>query len=84
MRTNFTRPPSKRNRRAPETDVAIVTEAVKIVKSRGSFNQAAFLQYLDTAGWFVALPDEITPEWTHSVAEHLADEFALWQAGGLQ
>lgn len=87
MKANFTGPRRKRNRRAParvnprqQTDVVIVTETVKILKSRGSFNQTAFLQYLNTAGWVVAVPDEVTPEWVHRIAEDLAGEFARWQA----
>lgn len=88
---NSTAPQRKRNLRAPvrvdrrqQTDVAIVTETVKILKARGSFNETLFRKYLNDAGWFVAVPDEITPQWLHSIADHFADEFAVWLAGGLQ
>ena len=87
MQGNFTGPRGERNQRAPakvhrrkETGVAIVTETVKILKARDSFNEIAFHKYLNTAGWIV--PDEVTPEWVHRTAEDLAGEFARWQARG--
>jgi hypothetical protein len=87
MRNNFTGARSKRNPRAParvnrhqQTGVAIVTETVKILKARDSFNETEFFQYLDTAGLIVAVPCEVTPEWVHSIADHFAGQFARWQA----
>ncbi len=67
-----------------DNEVPIVAETVRILKNRHRFNEVAFRKYLKDAGWFVAIPDEVTPEWVHRVAESLAGEFTRWQAGGRQ
>ena len=74
------------HRAGPMTRPAI--ETVKILRGRDSFtveiHQGVFWQgqYLKTTEACVTLPDGATPEWVREFAESIADEFALWQAGG--
>ena len=57
-------------------DVAIVGEAIRILKNRHCFNAAALRRHLDEFELFVAVPDEATPKWMHEVALSIADEFS--------
>ena len=76
------------NRRSPAEvtaiDLAIADETIKILKARGDYDEAALGDYIADVGMYIAVPDEITPEWVHRVAEQIADEFALSVAGGSQ
>jgi hypothetical protein len=65
-------------------------ETVEIFRGHNSFaveiRQGVFWQgqYLKTTEACVTLPAGATPEWVREIAESIADEFALWQAGGRQ
>jgi hypothetical protein len=65
-------------------------EVIEILRGRDSFaveiHQGVFWQgqYLKTTEACVTLPDGATPEWVREIAQSIADEFALWQAGGPQ
>jgi hypothetical protein len=61
--------------RREELDGAIVGEAIRILKNRHRFEKAAFRRYLNELGLFVAVPDEVTPEWVHQIALGIANEF---------
>jgi hypothetical protein len=65
-------------------DTALVIETAKVLKARGDYDKAAFDDYIADARTCITLPDEITPEWMRAAAEQIADEFALWVAGGRQ
>jgi hypothetical protein len=77
-------------KRRKKTDVWIIAETRDILKARGGFDQIAFRQFLDAAGFVVVpalivpLRDDTFPHWVRAIAEQIADEFAQWQAGGRQ
>ena len=57
-------------------DLAVVGEAIRILKNRHCFHKAAFRRYLRESGLLVVVPDEVTPEWLHRIALGIAGEFA--------
>jgi hypothetical protein len=62
----------------------LARETAKILTARDDFDPDAFVQYLDAVRpleLLYPLPDEITPEWVHGVAEAAADEFMAWRRG---
>jgi hypothetical protein len=67
-----------------KVDLAIIGQAVALLKTRSCFDETAFRRFLKNAGLVVALPDEITSEWLREIAEGVASEFTQWMAGGLQ
>jgi hypothetical protein len=72
-----------------------MSETVVVLRGRDSFafkiftgvdgsDEARPCLYLATSEAFLALPDEVTPEWVREFAESIVEEFALWQAGAPQ
>jgi hypothetical protein len=81
-----------RKRREEKVRTWPISETVKVLRGRDSFvvkilrgvdgsEEARPCRYLATTEAFIALPDEVTSEWVREIAEGIADEFALWQAG---
>jgi hypothetical protein len=66
--------------RREKLDVAIVGEAIRILKNRHSYKPAAFQRWLTELGLFVAVPDEVTPEWVHRIALDVANDFVQSRA----
>jgi hypothetical protein len=66
--------------RREELDLAIVGEAIRILKNRHCFKMNAFRRYLRDLGLFVAVPDQVTPEWVHRIALSIAHGFVQSRA----